>query len=367
MQSSFEVLEWNSASKEQDLLIDQLFGDTCTSNRFQPNGDHEGSEFLHVNVSKKEKRKALVNDEHTEKAKKKKKEKRERNKFKRDLNLTSQLEQNGLEDQKSKDTDKIVKKSEGTPKGKRVKNKFKRDQYLNSQLLQCRNQQYGSVIDESIDESKSFNSGKEVEENTGFDSKDKTTQVASIDSALLSTADTKAKILKSSSCEPVEHKRKKDKKKRKKDKRKSDHASKNDDCDVSNMEQTEANHMHIGRPQTNDEEKDYSKTKLDSIWITKNQINIDQDVASPSFPNNKSSLHEKMSKQLESSRFRWINEQLYTTTGDEAAAMFSNDPGLFDVYHRGFTNQVKLWPVNPVDKIIQWLKKRYIVHCICCS
>lgn len=365
MQSPFEVLEWNSASKEQDLLIDQLFGDTCTSNRFQPNGDHEGSEFLHINVSKKGKRKALVNDEDIEKAKKKKKEKRERNKFKRDLKLTSQLEQNGLEDEESKLTDKNVKKSERKPKGKRVKNKFKRDEQFNSQLLKCKSQQYGSVIDESIVESKSFNSVKDVEENTGFNNKDKTKQVASIDSALLSSADAKAKILKSSSCEPAEHKRKKDKKKKKIDKRKSDHASsKNDDCDVSNMEQTEANHMHIGRPQTNGDEKDSSKTKLDSIWITKKRINTDQDEASPSFPNNQSSLHEKMSKQLESSRFRWINEQLYTTTGDEAAAMFSKDPGLFDVYHRGFTNQVKLWPVNPVDKIIQWLRKRCIVQCI---
>ena len=365
MQSPFEVLAWNSASKEQDVLIDQLFGDTCTSNRFQPNGDHEGSEFLHINVSKKGKRKALVNDEDTEKVKKKKREKRERNKFKRDLKLTSQLEQNGLEGEESKLTDKSVKKSEGKPKGKRVKNKFKRDEQFNSQLLKCKSQQYGSVIDESIVESKSFNSVKDVEENTGFNNKDKTKQVASIDSALLSSADAKAKILKSSSCEPVEHKRKKDKKKKKIDKRKSDHASsKNDDWDVSNMEQTEANHVHMGRPQTNDEQKDYSKTKLESIWITKNRISIDQDVANPSFPNNKSSLHEKMSKQLESSRFRWINEQLYTTTGDEAAAMFSKDPGLFDVYHQGFTNQVKLWPVNPVDKIIQWLRRRCIVQCI---
>lgn len=73
---------------------------------------------------------------------------------------------------------------------------------------------------------------------------------------------------------------------------------------------------------------------------------------------NKSSLCEKVTKQLESSRFRWISEQLYTTTGDEAVTMFSKDPSLFDTYHRGFTNQVKLWPVNPVDKIIEWLRKR---------
>ena len=69
-----------------------------------------------------------------------------------------------------------------------------------------------------------------------------------------------------------------------------------------------------------------------------------------------------MTKQLESSRFRWINEQLYTTTGKEAAEMFSEDPNLFDIYHKGFNNQVRLWPVNPVDKIIEWLKKRYWIQ-----
>ncbi|KAJ7389714.1 25S rRNA (adenine645-N1)-methyltransferase [Desmophyllum pertusum] len=69
-------------------------------------------------------------------------------------------------------------------------------------------------------------------------------------------------------------------------------------------------------------------------------------------------------KQLESSRFRWINEQLYSTTGDEAVTMFAEDPNLFDIYHRGFTNQVKLWPANPVDKIIEWLKKRPTSHVV---
>ncbi|EDO41737.1 predicted protein, partial [Nematostella vectensis] len=70
------------------------------------------------------------------------------------------------------------------------------------------------------------------------------------------------------------------------------------------------------------------------------------------------SLGEKMKSKLESSRFRWINEQLYTTSGDHALTMFSAEPALFDVYHRGFRTQVEHWPVNPVNVIIQWLLER---------
>ena len=73
----------------------------------------------------------------------------------------------------------------------------------------------------------------------------------------------------------------------------------------------------------------------------------------------KSVFRAKMMKKLESSRFRWINERLYTTKGDEAMDMFSSDPSLFSVYHRGFKAQVQQWPVNPVDVIIKWLQERY--------
>ena len=73
----------------------------------------------------------------------------------------------------------------------------------------------------------------------------------------------------------------------------------------------------------------------------------------------KSVFQQKMMRKLESSRFRWINEQLYTTKGCEAMQMFSGDPSLFGIYHRGFTAQVQHWPINPVDVIIEWLKERY--------
>ena len=65
-----------------------------------------------------------------------------------------------------------------------------------------------------------------------------------------------------------------------------------------------------------------------------------------------SKLYSKLSTQLEGSRFRMINQQLYTTTGEDGKLMFDEDPELFDVYHRGFAAQVAKWPENPIDRVI---------------
>ena len=65
-----------------------------------------------------------------------------------------------------------------------------------------------------------------------------------------------------------------------------------------------------------------------------------------------SKLYSKLSTQLEGSRFRMINQQLYTTTGEDAKLMFDEDPELFNVYHRGFASQVTKWPENPIDRVI---------------
>lgn len=60
-------------------------------------------------------------------------------------------------------------------------------------------------------------------------------------------------------------------------------------------------------------------------------------------------LQRKMLAKLSGSRFRWINEQLYTTDSREALEMMKKQPELFDEYHRGFASQVESWPENPVD------------------
>ncbi|XP_039600867.1 ribosomal RNA-processing protein 8 [Polypterus senegalus] len=69
-------------------------------------------------------------------------------------------------------------------------------------------------------------------------------------------------------------------------------------------------------------------------------------------------LRTQMEQRLESARFRFINEQLYTSSSLEAYKLFHKDSDCFHIYHRGFTAQVKSWPQNPVDSIVDYIKKR---------
>ncbi|XP_058489880.1 ribosomal RNA-processing protein 8 [Solea solea] len=70
------------------------------------------------------------------------------------------------------------------------------------------------------------------------------------------------------------------------------------------------------------------------------------------------SLRSRMEQRLDSARFRYINELLYSTNSGEAKRMFSQDPQAFRVYHRGYTAQVQRWPSNPVDAIISYILQK---------
>lgn len=70
------------------------------------------------------------------------------------------------------------------------------------------------------------------------------------------------------------------------------------------------------------------------------------------------SFRARMEQRLESARFRYINEVLYSTTSGEAKRMFQQDPQAFWIYHKGYTAQVQRWPTNPVDEIIAYIQKK---------
>lgn len=72
----------------------------------------------------------------------------------------------------------------------------------------------------------------------------------------------------------------------------------------------------------------------------------------------KSALQLSFLARLSGSRFRELNEDLYTSTSEVAFKRFSENPELFDQYHVGFRKQVEQWPVNPVNVILRWIKKR---------
>ncbi|XP_077579561.1 uncharacterized protein rrp8 [Stigmatopora nigra] len=71
-----------------------------------------------------------------------------------------------------------------------------------------------------------------------------------------------------------------------------------------------------------------------------------------------SELRLRMQQRLDSGRFRYINELLYSTNSGAARRMFNQDPEAFHIYHRGYTAQVSRWPINPVDDIIAYIKSK---------
>lgn len=83
------------------------------------------------------------------------------------------------------------------------------------------------------------------------------------------------------------------------------------------------------------------------------EIKVDEEADLEKAPSKSLSLKERLMEQLNSARFRYINEQLYTQTGQEAQEMFEEDEEAFQVYHQGFQTQVNKWPANPVDLFIK--------------
>ncbi|XP_053561669.1 ribosomal RNA-processing protein 8 [Bombina bombina] len=69
-------------------------------------------------------------------------------------------------------------------------------------------------------------------------------------------------------------------------------------------------------------------------------------------------LRSRMEERLSSGRFRFLNQQLYTSHSHEALRLFQDDPEAFTVYHNGFSRQVQHWPVNPVTEILKYIKNR---------
>lgn len=70
-------------------------------------------------------------------------------------------------------------------------------------------------------------------------------------------------------------------------------------------------------------------------------------------------LQQAMRQKLVSSRFRHLNETLYTAPSSKAMELFTASPELFDEYHAGFSRQVKeSWPINPVDGYVKAIRAR---------
>lgn len=81
--------------------------------------------------------------------------------------------------------------------------------------------------------------------------------------------------------------------------------------------------------------------------------------SNPSPPNSQlTPLQQRMTAKLTSSRFRHLNEILYTSPSDQAMRLFTESPQNYTSYHAGFRAQVAVWPQNPVDGLIEDVKTR---------
>lgn len=71
-----------------------------------------------------------------------------------------------------------------------------------------------------------------------------------------------------------------------------------------------------------------------------------------------SKLQQKYRAKLQGGQFRWLNEQLYTQSGEDSFQSFAKNPSLFDAYHEGYRKQVLGWPKDPLDHIINIIRKK---------
>jgi ribosomal RNA-processing protein 8 len=72
-----------------------------------------------------------------------------------------------------------------------------------------------------------------------------------------------------------------------------------------------------------------------------------------------SKLQDAFKARLSGSRFRILNEELYTKESKKSFGQFSANPELFEQYHEGFRKQAAQWPVNPVNTIVRWISASY--------
>lgn len=97
-----------------------------------------------------------------------------------------------------------------------------------------------------------------------------------------------------------------------------------------------------------------SKKLRNSKGLVESATKLKKDGASIAGKNSLT-LKSKLKNKLAGSQFRWLNELLYTTTGESAFNVFHTKPDLIKLYHEGFRSQAEQWPLNPLDHITKVL------------
>ncbi|WWC62648.1 uncharacterized protein I303_105245 [Kwoniella dejecticola CBS 10117] len=86
---------------------------------------------------------------------------------------------------------------------------------------------------------------------------------------------------------------------------------------------------------------------IPTIPVTKNKLQVGGEGLTD--------MQSKMQSKLEGARFRWINEQLYSTPSTEAVEMMKKDPKIFADYHMTHRALTAGWPAPPLQYITKAL------------
>lgn len=123
----------------------------------------------------------------------------------------------------------------------------------------------------------------------------------------------------------------------------------------------------VSKDKKKNKKKKLPKQELEDLKIpSKNEpgrfVKIHKDVVEkvaqkPPAKTEAQGLRERLIGSLKGSRFRFINEQLYTSKGKDAVKIFEEDTTAFKVYHEGYRQQVSQWPLNPLDVLIKSVRK----------
>ncbi|RCK55047.1 hypothetical protein Cantr_04361 [Candida viswanathii] len=153
---------------------------------------------------------------------------------------------------------------------------------------------------------------------------------------------------------------KKSKNKKKKEKKQAQaQAQKNEEP----VEEAVPEPQQESAPESKKEKKLKNKKRkqedVDDSKPSKKSKSEEEKAMAPLFSSKKlTPLQQKMMAKLSGSRFRWINEQLYTISSEDALKLIKDTPSLFDEYHQGFAQQVASWPENPVDVFVDQIRTR---------
>ena len=202
-------------------------------------------------------------------------------------------------------------------KKKRMRQKRKREEEAAKKLSMGSGESSTQVVSSPKKQSTSNN-----------DSDDITNKRQKVEATKQSPADANGNDIESS---PKKKKKKKNKKKKK------------DTATDDATETTTENSSTLNKTDTSDTN---TSTQSNSSSSSKPQMKI-----SLPKPSMMSTLQKAFLERLTSSRFRELNEDLYTKPSQDSFKQFTERPELFDQYHVGFRKQAKEWPVNPVDVI----------------